>query len=169
MAPASPRAIAIATIPFLPAVVACAGDDTPAVSLEPVIAEACLHAQHGPYRDQTASADLRETVSDVDRPHTAYRVALPASGDGYLGALLYTPRHDALYAFLVDRDPVLELRDSSDLTIPPADQLAVDGCPALTHVVTAELAAEVPYRLILGPHAAPDVLLVIENVEELAP
>jgi hypothetical protein len=168
MAPASPRAIAIATIPFLPAVVACA-DDTPAASLEPVIAEACLHAQHGPYRDQTASADLRETVSDVDRPHTAYRVALPASGDGYLGALLYTPRHDALYAFLVDRDPVLELRDSSDLTIPPADQLAVDGCPALTHVVTAELAAEVPYRLILGPHAAPDVLLVIENVEELAP
>jgi hypothetical protein len=147
----------------------CADEDPATPPLAPVIAEACLHAQHGPYRDQTASADLLGTVSAVDRPHTAYRVALPAAGDGYRGAVVYTPRHDALHAFLLSGDPDVELRDGADRITPTIDRAAIGDCPELSQVVTAELAADQPYRLILGHETAPGVLLVIENVEEIVP
>jgi hypothetical protein len=145
------------------------GDEDPALpALAPVIAEACLHAQHGPYRDQTASADLVGTVSAVDRPHTAYRIVLPAAGADHLGAVVYTPRHDALHAFAVAAATV-ELRDGADQRVPLVDDAAVDQCPELTRIITAELVATAPYRLIIGPQLATDVLLVVENVDEVAP
>jgi hypothetical protein len=149
------------------ACVACDADDAP--SLEPVIEEACLHATNGPYRDMPASTDLQGTVSDVDRPHTAYRVAVPSGVGGHLGAVRYAPRHDGLYAFLTDRDPAVEIRASDDRVVPLVEDTAIAGCSALSHVVTAELTADIPYRLILGPTTASDLLLVIENVDEFLP
>jgi hypothetical protein len=146
---------------------ACDSDDAP--SLEPVIAEACLHALHGPFRDMPASVDLQGTVSDVDRPHTAYRVALPAGDGGHLGAVRYTPRRDGLYAFLLDRDVTVEIRSADHGAVPPAEDTAIDGCSALTHVVTAELTASSPYRLIVGPTPTSELMLVIENVDEFTP
>jgi hypothetical protein len=147
--------------------VACDSDEAP--SLEPVIVEACLHALNGPFRDLPASVDLDGTVSDVDRPHTAYRVALPAGEGGHLGAVRYTPRRDALYAFLLDRDVPVEIRSTDDGAVPLVETSAIDGCSALTHVVTAELTANSAYRLIVGPTPTSDVMLVIENVDEFVP
>lgn len=146
---------------------ACTADGN--ASLETVARHACLHAEHGPFRDAPASTDLQGTVSGIDTPHVAYRVALPAGTDGHLGALRYQPRHTARYAFLTDSAPGLVLRGDDGGEIELVDDTAVAGCPMLAHAVTAELTAGAAYRVVVGPTSITDVLLVVENIDEIAP
>jgi hypothetical protein len=152
------------------AAAACSGDDGSAAALGAVAAEACLHATNGPFRDLPASADLLGTVSSLDRPHTAYRIVLPDTATGgHLGALLYEPRHSALYAFFTDSGAPIELRGPEDGVLPFTVDTDIGTCPALTRAITAELDAATPYRLIVGPTEAAAALLVVENVDEFAP
>jgi hypothetical protein len=154
----------------LTAATACDDDNSGGPSLDAIAAEACLHATNGPFLDVPASADLQGTVASVDRPHTAYRIELPAMATGgHLGALLYEPRHTALYAFFTDSAAAIELRGPDDEVVTPTVGTSIATCPTLTRVTTAELDAATSYRLILGPTEAAAALLVVENVDEFAP
>jgi Putative metal-binding motif len=127
---------------------------------EPITDHSCFHTRFGPFREVTAGG----FADNLDEVHTYYAVKLPAPSrrDG----LSYRPARSGRWAFYVQHDVPLEVRDGGGAALPVVHADVVPGCPLLARVSVVELTAGAVYQVILGPTTASEVGVVIENLDD---
>jgi hypothetical protein len=125
---------------------------------------ACLHANYGPFTTVTAQVYPGFVFSDINSPHTAFTVELPAAGSGFAGAVLVQPTAAGEFGFLLDQPMEVTLYDSSGAQVDPVGSTPGDAgiCPQLNHIVVYALSDTETYTLALGSATASSPLLVAE-------
>jgi hypothetical protein len=131
--------------------------------LDEVIEHACEHAELGPFVDLTAGQVGGTTSPNVNTPHTAYVITLPAADGAFAGEVRYRPVESGDFALLVDPDVSVTVFDDSGAEVEIEDQRDASACPALSLLYLVELEAGLEYRLVFGPSASGEVLLLIEE------
>lgn len=135
--------------------------------LEETVEHACYHGDNGPFININAGALGSPTLPNVNLPHTAYQVSLPAAqGSTYAGAVTYRPIESGEYAFLLGRKRGLRIFDGSvEVSRECTTLIDETACGSLRRAVVADLEAGKVYRLefraVLERNAS--FLLVVEE------
>jgi hypothetical protein len=111
--------------------------------------EACFHRENGPYSEISAAALDNPIVPNVNLPHTAFNITLPANATfGYAGSVTYRPIEDGEYAFFLSRHRAFKIYDG-DTVVSRECSYSIDEttCASLRRMVTADLEAGKVYRL----------------------
>jgi Putative metal-binding motif len=132
----------------------------------PITDHTCFHTRFGPFKDVRAVAPGsaprgEEHLNDV---HTYHAVSLPGSSGA--GALPYTPARSGFWAFYLQHEVALEVRDGAGRALPVLHEDEVRGCPHLARVEVVELVAGMDVEVVLGPTTASEVGVVIEKLDD---
>lgn len=116
---------------------------------EEVVEHSCYHAEYGPFASVTAAAPGSTTLPNVNLPHTAYTITLPARAtSGYEGSVTYRPIESGEYAFLLSRYRALRIYDGETIVSRECSYFIDEAaCSSLRRAVTADLEAGKVYRL----------------------
>ena len=135
---------------------------------EETLEHACLHALYGPFASVTAQAYPGFVYTDVNAPHTAYTIGLPAAGSDYQGAVLYQPAASGDFAFLLSEDTALAVYDGAGQPVAAEGVQSIDPavCSAMSHVHVFHLEDTETYTVVLGPTGSASVQAVIEYMGE---
>jgi hypothetical protein len=140
--------------------------------------EACFHGENGPYQEISAAALGSPTIPNVNLPHTAYNITLPANTTfGYAGSVTYRPAEDGEYAFFLSRHRAFKIYDGNTLVSRECSySINKATCASLRRMVTADLEMGKVYRLefkAVRPENAAFTLIIEEAAhhedEELLP
>ncbi len=138
------------------------GKDCETFVSDALIEHSCFHAIIGPFRDRAADVDANG-VTEVNRAHTAFRIALPKVGTGYAGMLRYQARWSGAYAFFTSPQIEVAFPGSTSASIPFAEH-ETELCPELPWV-RAFLLGKGEHTVMLRS-AVPEVVLVVEYMDE---
>ncbi len=131
--------------------------------LDEVIEHGCEHAELGPFASITAGQVGGATSPNVNTPHVAYVITLPADGAAFAGQVRYRPVESGDYALLVDPDVDVTVLDGSGAEVEIEEERDASACPALSRLYLVELEAGLEYRLVFGPTPNSEALLLIEE------
>lgn len=131
---------------------------------EHVVEHACQHANFGPFASVGAASYPGPVFASISSPHTAYAVALPASGAEFLGQVLYQPPATGAFAFLLNPDLGVEIYDSSGALVPPVGEqlVAPQVCGQLSTAVVYQLDETETYNVVAGPAPTASYLAIVE-------
>lgn len=147
----------------LPSVPIEAGTGCDLYVADPLIAHSCFHATVGPYRDRVL--DVSASATEVSRAHTAFRLVLPPSGEGYSASVRYDARFSGGYALFTSPHVEMVLsRGEGAAGISSFADHDTEICPELPWVEAFQLAAGEHWLRIQS--AVPDVMLVIEFMDD---
>jgi hypothetical protein len=114
-----------------------------------ILEEACFHGEFGPFM-AVAAAPLGSTaIPNVNAPHTAFNITLPADATyHYAGSLTFRPAETAEYAFFLSRHRVFRIYDGDTLVSRECSSF-IDkaSCGSLRRQVMADLEEGKVYRL----------------------
>ncbi|WP_224368403.1 hypothetical protein [Hyalangium versicolor] len=122
----------------------CEGPD------EELVEHACFHGDNGPYTAVTAAAPGSTTIPNVNLPHTAFNITLPATSPchSYAGSVTYRPAESGEFAFFLSRKRGLKIYDGTTLVSKECSYLIDEAaCGSLRRMVTADLEEGKVYRL----------------------
>jgi hypothetical protein len=140
-----------------------AGEGCQAFVSDSLIEHACFHELMGPHQERTAGETTADRAADVDRPHTAFHVRLPAlASGGYRGRVSYQARIAGEFAVFT-RDGAVSLMQHNNPQAPKFTH-RTEICQALPEVAVYALQAQA-YTLEIASDR-PDVALVIEFMNE---
>jgi hypothetical protein len=126
---------------------------------------ACLHALYGPFETVTAQEYPGFVFTDVNAPHTAFTVELPASGSGFAGAVLYQPSTPGEYGILFDQTLDVAVYDEVGALVTPVGTAPGDEaiCPELDYVTVYALSGGgATYTIALGSATDSSPVLIAE-------
>jgi hypothetical protein len=126
------------------------GEPVACEPLDPELAEeACFHSENGPYVAVNAAPLGSTTLPNVNLPHTAYIVTLPANATyPYAGSVSYRPIESGEYAFFLSRHRAFKIYDGDTVVSRECSYFIDDtACGSLRRMVTADLEAGKVYRL----------------------
>jgi hypothetical protein len=133
-----------------------------------VVGHACLHANFGPFAASAAQPHPGSIFSNIDTPHTAYNVTLPASGDAYHGAVLYRPAASGDHAFFLAPGVPLSLFTSGGAPVPLEREGTIppELCALIERVGIAHLDETETYTVVYGPAPSASVQTIVEYLGE---
>lgn len=135
----------------------------------PITDHTCFHTRFGPFAEVRATAEGAAPAGPehhLNTVHTYYAVSLPASSRA--AVVPYTPARSGYWAFYVEHELALEIRDGSGRALPVLHADSVPGCPHLAAVEVVELVAGMKVEVVLGPTTASSVGVVIEKLDDFA-
>jgi hypothetical protein len=150
-----------------PLLAACSGDDVqtsecaldgrdyevPAEEVE----HSCSHRTEGPYGEV---ADGEEVVN----LHMLYTLRLTETDDGrFVGRYTFTARETTTHVFYVFAGAALGFEDASGEALCVAATIAEADCDGLDRIELVDLEEGTPIELVVGPHDAAEVDLVVER------
>jgi Putative metal-binding motif len=130
-----------------------------------IVDHTCFHARLGPFKSATVSASGAPSSDNLNDTHTYFAIAM-TSASGKVGTLPYTPARSGRWAFYVQYDVPIEVRDGNGTALEVIHADTVPGCPFLARVEVVLLTAATTYQVALGPTVASEVGLVIEKLED---
>jgi hypothetical protein len=150
----------------------------PVCERDPEIVEhGCFHGDFGPFVAVAAAPLGSATIPNVNKPHTAYNITLPADATySYAGSVTYRPVESGEYAFLLSRKRAFTIYDGDTVVARECSGFIDEAsCGSLRRMVVADLEEGKVYRLefkaLLEKNAS--FTLVIEEAhheeEELLP
>lgn len=133
------------------------------------IAHTCGHGENGPYGMMAAAATATASTPSPAR-HVYTSVALPGTSAPYRGELTWRYPNGGFHALWTLGDVPITVRDfMTGEIIPIALEHEISSCSRyLTHVRLWDIAGITRYRIEIGPTATPEVLLVAENLDDIA-
>lgn len=111
--------------------------------------EACFHAENGPFQAVAAASLGNPSIPNVNKPHTAYNITLPADPlYSYAGSVSFRPAETSEYAFFLSRKRAFKIYDG-DVLVSRECAAFIDetSCGSLQRMVMADLEAGKVYRL----------------------
>jgi hypothetical protein len=129
-----------------------------------VVEHSCLHAEFGPFAAVSAQPYPGTVFSNIDTPHTAYTVTLPASGSSYAGAVRYRPTASGDHAFFLTPGTPLALFTNDGVPVPieREGEIPDELCALIERVGVTHLEAGESYIVSYGPSTASGVQTIIE-------
>jgi hypothetical protein len=125
--------------------------------------------KNGPSEAIDAAADDSGDLANAAFEHTRVDITLADYMGMKGGFVRYEAAESGDFAFFVDSDVALEVRDDADAVVSFEEMgIAVDECAEVAVQHTIELEAGKSYKIVLGPTDAASVKLVTEHAGEHA-
>jgi hypothetical protein len=128
--------------------------------VDPVLEHSCLHAMHGPF-EAVLAADLAAAPPDISRPHTAWRMTLPATSSGRFA---FRPNMEGEYVFYLDRALPLQV-SSGGVSVMPTFSEPVTSCVGISEARVFPLTRATRYDVSVGPVPGDAATVIIESVQ----
>ena len=127
-------------------------------------AEACEHLSSGPFAHHLAGTD-RATAPDLSASHTAHRIDLIPSDDGYQGQVSIAVRDAGDQRIYLDTRADVVVRDGDGVAASAEERCQPAACSDSCAIIADRLVYELgvgTYSLQLGPTTTPTITLVSE-------
>jgi hypothetical protein len=114
-----------------------------------IIEHSCFHGDFGPFMAVAAAPLGSTTIPNVNAPHTAFNITLPADATyEYAGSVTFRPTETAEYAFFLSRRRAFRIYDGDTLVSREcASFIDEESCGSLRRMVIADLELGKVYRL----------------------
>ncbi len=114
-----------------------------------LIEHACYHSDFGPYVAVNAAPLGGTPVPNVNAPHTAFNITLPADATyNYAGSVTFRPPETGEYAFFLSRKRAFKIYDGDTVVSRECSSLVDEtSCGSLRRTVMADLEEGKVYRL----------------------
>ncbi len=134
-------------------------------TVDEALAEACEHMDEGPFVDVTAGAATDAELEDVALEHTAVRIALPATDDGFGGLVDFASDEEGEVALFFSSAVNLEAFDATGQSIEIEPHSVEGGCDEVTTAFHVDMAVGTTTLMISSTTDA-TVTLVHEREDE---